>query len=359
MTEVFSESRGNLVAAILAGAWRQPAPLLELSQNELDQVTPLLYQSGAAGLGWWRIAQTDLKSSASGDLLHQAFRLQTLHASINAGKIRKVFGLLRSANIEPIVFKGWSVARFYPQPGLRAYGDIDLLVHPRQLAATKAALKAPEARDCWVDLHDRLSELEDRKIDDLFARSQLVDLDGEQVRVLALEDHLGLLAIHLLKHGAWRPLWLCDLGVILDSLPDDFDWRLCLGKDKLHTNWITSAIGLAQLLLDARVKDPAIAEQASHIPVWLGRSVLKQWEDPLNTRQEPMNHLAPMSTYLSRPKGVLRDLANRWPNPILATISVKGRFNRIPRLPYQLGNCLLRAGRLATSLLPGTANNES
>ncbi|MEO8434885.1 MAG: nucleotidyltransferase family protein [Pyrinomonadaceae bacterium] len=349
----------NLVSAILAGSWRQPPPPWQLSPIELDQVTPLLYQSGAAGLGWWRVSQTEMTGSPSADLLHQAFRLQTLHASINAGKIKKVFALLRSANIEPILFKGWSVARYYPQPGLRASGDIDILVHPRHLAATTAILQAPEARDCWVDLHHRLDELEDRKIDDLFARSQLVNLDEEQVRVLQLEDHLGLLAVHLLKHGAWRPLWLCDLGVILDSLPDDFDWGLCFGKDRVRRNWITSAIGLAQLLLDARVKDPVIAEQASRIPMWLGRSVLKQWEAPLNIRQEPMNHMAPMSHYLRRPKGVLRDMANRWPNPILATITVKGRFNRIPRLPYQLGNCLLRAAKFATSMVPGAANNES
>lgn len=352
-------SRGNLVSAILAGSWRQPPPPLQLSQNELDEVTPLLYQSGGAGLGWRRVSQTEMEDSPSADLLHQAFRLQTLHASINAGKIRKVFALLRSANIEPILFKGWSIARFYPQPGLRPYGDIDILVHPRQLAATRDILQASEARDCWVDLHDRLNELKDRKVDDLFARSQLVKLDDEQVRVLRSEDHLALLAIHLLKHGAWRPLWLCDLGVILDSLPDDFDWDMCFGKEKVRTNWITSAIGLAQLLLDARVKDPAIAEQASRIPAWLERSVRKQWEAPSTMRQEPMNHLAPMSHYIRRPKGVLRDLANRWPNPILATVTVKGRFNRIPRFPYQLGNCLLRAGRFATSMLPGTAGNES
>ena len=354
MTEVFSQSRGNLVSAILAGSWREPASPLQLSQTELDEVTPLLYQSGGAGLGWWRVSHTEMESSPSAELLHQAFRLQTLHASINATKIKKVFALLRSANIEPIVFKGWSVARFYPQPGLRAYGDIDILVHPRQVAATRDILQAPEARDCWVDLHDRLDELADRKIDDLFARSELVNLEEENIRVLRLEDHLGLLAIHLLKHGAWRPLWLCDLGVILDSLPHDFDWNLCLGKDKVRTNWITSAIGLAQLLLDARVEESAIAERTSRIPAWLVRGVLKQWEKPSATRQEPMNHLAPMSHYFRRPKGVLRDLANRWPNPILATISVKGRFNRIPRLPYQLGNCLLRVGRFATSMLPGT-----
>jgi hypothetical protein len=35
-------------------------------------------------------------------------------------------------------------------------------------------------------------------------------------------------------------------------------------------------------------------------------------------------------------------LGQRWPNPILATVSVNGQFNSFPRLPYQLGNCLVR-----------------
>jgi hypothetical protein len=52
-----------------------------------------------------------------------------------------------------------------------------------------------------------------------------------------------------------------------------------------------------------------------------------------------------MAAYLRRPKGVLRDLRNRWPNPILATVAVNGRFNRLPRLPYQIGNCALRLSR--------------
>ena len=358
MMENFGESRGTLVSAILAGSWRTQLPRTEISQSDLDEVTPLLYESGAAALGWHRVRHTELADSPSGDLLHQAYRLQTLQSSIQASKIKKVFRLLRIVGVEPILFKGWSVARFYPLPGWRPYGDIDILVRPAHRAAAKAALSGPEARDCWVDLHDRLSELDDRRIEDMFARSQLVELGQEQIRVLALEDHFALLAIHLLKHGAWRPLWLCDIAILLDSLPDDFDWRACLGKSKLRANWITSTIGLAKVLLDARVKDPGIVAQAEQIPRWLVRNVLKQWEAPFNTRQEPMNHLAPMASYIRRPKGMLRDLANRWPNPILATVAVKGRINRIPRLPYQLVNCLSRATQFLITL-PGAQAGDS
>lgn len=357
MTKSRPESSGTLVAAILASSWRAQPPPLDLSLSEFNEVTPLLYESGAASLGWKRIQETELANSPSGDLLHQVYRLQLLQSAINETKIQKVFRLLRDEGIEPILFKGWAAARLYPQPGLRPYGDIDILVRPEQYAAAKIALSAPEARDCWVDLHQRLLELDDRKLDDVFARSQLVSLEVGQaflpvpaegqplIRVLGLEDHFALLAIHLLKHGAWRPLWLCDLAVILDALPETFDWDLCLGQKRLGVNWITTALGLAQSLLDAEIKEPALAAQARQVPGWLVANVLKQWEAPSNLLQEPMNHAAPMAAYLRRPKGVLRELRTRWPNPILATVAVKGRFNRLPRLPYQIGNCALRLGR--------------
>jgi hypothetical protein len=359
MIKGVAESSGALVSAILAGSWRAQPPSLNLSLSELNEVTPLLYESGAASLGWQRIkADESAANSPSGHLLHQAYRLQLLHASITEVKIRKVFQLLRGEGIEPLLFKGWSVARLYPQSGLRPYGDIDIVVRPKQRAAARHILSRPEARDCWVDLHSRLTELDDRKLEDVFARSELVPLGDDEIRVLGLEDHFGLLAIHLLKHGAWRPLWLCDLAVILDTVADDFDWGLCLGQEKVRANWIITAMGLAQSLLNARISEQSIAARASQQPEWLERNVLKQWQAPINTLQAPMNHTAPMASYLKNPRGVFRDLVNRWPNPILATVAVNGRFNRLPRFPYQVGNCVLRAVRFATRLVPGAATQE-
>ena len=74
--------------------------------------------------------------------------------------------------------------------------------------------------------------------DELFARSRVVNLGNEQIRILGLEDQLALSCIHLLKHGAWRPLWLCDVGLIIETLPAYFDWELCLRKH--HTGRLGS-----------------------------------------------------------------------------------------------------------------------
>ena len=349
MSEAEFTSLGGLVAATLKTSWADSCPDDgRLSEAELDQVAPLLYKSGAAGLGWWRICEGDLRQTASGEMLHQAFRLLTLQAAIHETRIRRVFAELRSADIEPILIKGWAVARAYPQPGLRPYGDIDLIVRPRDLRRAIAATE--HRRDCQLDFHTLPIELADRSIEELFARSRLASCGNEQVRVLCPEDHFALLAIHLLKHGAWRPLWLCDLGVLLES-PGDFDWNLCLGKDPRRANWILAATGLAQTLLKASIKEEEIAARIGKIPAWLKQQVLKEWDTPFADRQSPFRHRAPISFYLRRPRGLLADLARRWPNPIVATISVNGTFGSRRRTRYEIANWLLRAARVVAGHL--------
>jgi hypothetical protein len=338
--------KGYLVADILSCSWRQfTLPPLEIAEMELDEVTPLLYGSGTAGLGWWRIRSTNLKKSPSADVLHQAYRLQALQSAIHERKIEKVFRLLRKASLDAVLVKGWAAAGFYPDASLRPYGDIDLCVRPEHFSRAEEVLSCPEASDCWIDLHGHFSELEERSIGELFARSRLVKLGHEQIRMLSAEDHLALLCIHLLKHGAWRPLWLCDVGAAIESLPPDFHWDACLGRDKKRSIWIICVIGLAYRLLNANIEGLPVTQRAKQLPAWLVENVLEQWATPFATNQPPTSHNAPMASYLRNPRGLLKDLRKRWPNPIIATISINGEFNDLPRLPYQLGNCVLRAGQ--------------
>jgi hypothetical protein len=351
MVDVRSKNRlrkGRLVATALSGSWREASGKVELSPSDLDEVTPLLYGSGAAALGWWRLRSTHLAGTVSGEVLHQAYRLQALQSAIHEQRIEKLFRLLRQASVTAIVAKGWSAARLYPDSALRPYGDIDLLVHPSDLAVAEDVLSSPEAKDCWVDLHQAFDEIDDRDLDQLFGRSVLVSLNNEIIRVLSSEDHLALLCVHMLKHGAWRPLWLCDIGAAIESLSSDFAWDICLGTNERKAGWISSALGLANRLLQADISSAPIAGEARSLPSWLEENVLKQWSTPFAINQPPMNHTAPMASYLKNPSGVVRALKERWPNPILATISINGEFNDFPRFPYQLGNCVMRAAKFVT-----------
>jgi hypothetical protein len=257
--------------------------------------------------------------------------------------------MLRQASIEPILVKGWAAAGLYPERGLRPYGDIDLLVRSEQYQAAAEILAQPEAKDCWVDLHRNFAELDDRRVDQLFERSQLVPLAQDSVRLLSPEDHLSLLAVHLLKHGAWRPLWLCDIGAAVEGLPQSFDWDICLGSVKRRAGWIVSAIGLARYFLDARTDHLPLSIRASELPRWLKDAVYKEWQNPFAGNQPPMRHPMPIAGQLRHPTGLFRALRERWPNPIIATVSVNGQFNSFPRLPYQLSNCVLRAARFLAS----------
>lgn len=351
MSKALAKSRSSLVAKALAGSWRSHPPPLEISDTELDQIIPLLLGSGAAALGWWRILHSELdQHSGSAIELQQAYRLLALQDTLHEREIKKIFALLRSAGVEPLLVKGWAIARLYPETVLRPFGDVDICVRPEHFKLASERLKSSGGEGLWADLHAGFSELEDRSIEDLYARSQLVKIDDAAIRVLGAEDHLGLLAIHLLKHGAWRPLWLCDIGAVIESLPEEFDWDLCLGHNQRRASWITSAIGLAHHLLGARIDGLPVAERARRLPNWLVPNVLKEWETPFAINQPPMKHSEPMSKYLRHPMGILKGLRNRWPNPIIATISLRGSFNNLPRWPYQLGNCLSRTTRFFTQL---------
>ena len=341
-----SSYKGSLVAEVLSGSWRTSEfPQLQITEAELDTVTPLLYNSGAAALAWHRLSKTTLRNSASAELLHQAYRLQSLQSDIHEEKIEKVFRLLRENQLEAVLAKGWATAGLYGTRALRPFGDIDICVRPDQFKLAEEVLSAPEAADCWVDLHQSFSEIADRTFAQLFARSTLVGLGKEKIRILGLEDQLAHSSIHLLKHGAWRPLWLCDVGVAIESLPATFSWETCLGQNTTRAGWVMCAIGLAKQLLGADTKD--LPENVNtHVPPWLIENVLKQWEKPFAINQPPMSHPVPMTSLLRHPSQLPHGLRQRWPNPILATISVNGEFNNLPRLPYQLANCFSRVGRL-------------
>ena len=335
---------GRLVANALRHSWRL-STTSDLALADFEAITPLLYDSGAAGLGWWSVRDTDLADSPSGELLHQAFRLLTLQAAIHQTKVEKVFRCFRAANVEPVLVKGWSVARRYPQPGLRPYGDIDLLIRPADRLMASRVVASEDLRDCAIDVHPGAFEVADRSIANVFARSTLVPCGTEQVRILCDEDHVAYIAIHLLKHAAWRPLWLCDLGLMLESRSAGFDWETCLGADKHRVNWLLAAIGLARELLGAVIDDEEIVARAN-APAWLVETVLTNWQEPFVGRHEPHNHHAPIRAYLRKPRGLLKDLQRRWPNPILATVSVNGIFGKRRRVRYQLENWIHRAVRL-------------
>ncbi len=340
-----SRPQGQLVADFLAGSWRATQAPLDMSPSDLERVTTLLYNSGGTGLAWWRIHESDLKTTPCGELLHQGYRLQALQTPINEERIVRAFRLLRGAAIEPILVKGWAAAQFYPHRTLRPYGDIDLVVRPAEYSTAREVLKRDEAGTWWVDLHKGLSELNDRSVDGLFERSHTVTLNDLEIRVLAHEDHLALLAMHLFKHGAWRPSWLCDIAGMVEALPAGFDGNICFGSNKRRAAWIASAIALAHELLGANVERIPLSRQVKDLPEWLVRAVLEQWGSLFQADHLPVQPRPLMAYALRSPRTLIKEIRERWPGPIVATFNLRGQLNNFPRLPYQLGAFAAGAGR--------------
>jgi hypothetical protein len=152
----------------------------------------------------------------------------------------------------------------------------------------------------------------------------------------------------MLREGAWRPLWLCDIAATVESLPANFDWDACLLKNRRLADWVICAIKLSEQLLGADISRTPAAQRTRGLPRWLVPTILREWESLLPAMLK--RHRAPMVRHLHHPAEFLKALYNRWPNPIEATVSVRGPFNALPRLPFQLGNCLARTVKFTARL---------
>jgi len=344
--------QGSLVAAALAGAWRSETPALSFSEEELELVAPLLNVSGAGALAWWKFRHTPLVDCEAARGFRQSYRLQTLRAAAREAELGSLFALLEASGVEAVLVKGWAAGRAYAEQGLRPPGDIDLYVRPgREHQRALEVLSSPEGGNFWVDLHEGCGDL-GGDLEEFYGRARVFEVCGARVRVPCEEDHLRLLCFHLLRHGAWRPLWLCDVAAALESRAERFDWRRFLGKSRRETNWVLSTLGLARRLLGACVEGTPAAGAAGSLPRWLAHAVLARWASPYATEQSPHKHRAPMRKYLRRPRGLVRDLRNRWPGPVEATVAARGRFDALPRWPYQLAHSFARAARF----LAGTSD---
>ncbi|HEX6509228.1 MAG TPA: nucleotidyltransferase family protein [Chloroflexota bacterium] len=321
------------LAALLAGSWRDEPPPVRISPEDLTQAVPLLIGSGAGPLAWWRLRHSALRDTAPAQELRAAYRENAVQNGLREREIEAAVGLVRSVGIEPILFKGWAVACLYPNVNLRPLGDIDIFIPPGMEAVAAAALSAAGApRD--VDLtHDVPGYLGRGSWEEVFARSQLVGLGSSELRVMGPEDHLAYLCVHFLKHGGWRPIWLCDIAVALETRPAGFDWSICLGPDPKRADWIACALGLAHVLLGAEVAATPVADRAARLPRWLVPTILREWQRP-----RVAEHTVPplISASLREPAAWPRAMRERWLSPLDATIRVGGAFNELPRLPYQI-----------------------
>lgn len=343
-------SDSELAARLLARSW-EPAGVVA-DEPGLDAAVTLLLQTGCGALGWRQVKGTPFASTPSGQRLRDAARTHALDTAVLEDRLKTVTRALAQAGLAPILCKGWSVARLYPEPHLRPYGDLDLWL-PRDQRARAAELLA-DAGDVDIDDHD----LDTLAPEEVAAHARTVELDGVPVRVLSPEHQLRTLCLHQLRHALWRPLWLVDVAVMVERLDADFDWDRCLFGPRHVRDGVEVVIGLARELLGARVPHGPDGVRVRRLPRWLVPAVLERW--PLGN--EHYYDGVPLAERLFDPRALAGAIRRRWPSPIEATVSRRAPFNDWPRWPIQVADCAVRfAGfvvRLPRSLAAPRAQRD-
>jgi hypothetical protein len=326
------------VARIMAGSWRADPHVPDISAEALAAAAPFLLASGSASLAWLRVrGDPSLARTPTGRVLHDAFRHAVLDAAVRERRIAGIAERLASAGVEAVLFKGRAAAMAYALPATRPGGDIDLLVSPRDLGLATRLL-SDEIRWLVVDLtHDHVSRPADRR--GLFERCIHVILAGALVAVPSPEDHLRLLCVHALAHGAARPVWLCDVAAWVESRDERFDWSVALGDDPLTRDRVRVAMALAHRLLGMSIEGTPIQDDA-RLPRWVPAAALRGWANPRTAI--PMVAWSDRWGTLAR----LEALAERWPPDPIADAVEKGRpFSGWPRGAFHVAGAASRVFR--------------
>ena len=213
---------------------------------ERHGVQPLLYQALSQSEGV--IPAPEMR------ILAQLYETNLHKGMLLARELIHLVDHLASKEIEVLPYKGLALAEsLYGDMALRQAGDIDLLIHARDLARIQEAV-----RELGYVSHSKLSAAQQRASlasgyeyvfdgragrnllevqwavlprfyaidlnqDDLFRRAVSIRVAGHDMKTPCPEDLFLILSAHAAKHVWGRLIWLCDLARIM-CVPD-LDWE--------------------------------------------------------------------------------------------------------------------------------------
>ena len=186
-----------------------------------------------------------------------------LETKVFEKNIAEKFNLLRSFGIEPIIFKGWAIARQYPIDQPRHSIDIDLSVEPKLYQKARRLLK--RERPPFCDLHRGFRHLDTLDWRDLYRNSQTFEIEKTKIRLLRPEDHLRVLCVHWLTDGGEYKHRLWDIFYLVQNNRRQFDWDRCLDTvSARRRRWIICVIGLAHKYLGLDLSDTPFESEAKN-----------------------------------------------------------------------------------------------
>lgn len=333
------ERPGRLLARLLAGSWRIAPRTTDLTPEEFALVAPLLRGAACAGLAWPRLAGSPLADEPAAGECREVNRWNAFRFLQAEANLRAVCEALRARGAEPLLVKGFALARVY-EPGCRALGDFDLYVTPEALAAAAGVRDLPEFGGLTIDLHAAHSFPFDRPVPEFLEAGRDLALDGWSLRVPCPEDHLRLVCLHALGHGAWRAIWLCDAALFLETRGPEFDWHRFTAGDPRLTAWCLLFLSLAGEVLHADLSGTPVKTPP---PRWAVNALLRQWEHASG----PSAHdtAAGALRSLRDPRLLWQSLRSHWRNPFQALLELGLGPEAGPRPVLQAAATLRRVPR--------------
>ena len=267
--------------------------LLRLAQ--IHRVTPLLYSRLKS------LHPASIPPSIF-DQLHDAVQANAARALQLAGELRRLLQNFAEAGIPVIPFKGIVLAvKTYGDLSLRDAGDVDLLVHRRDIVraadllislghqpafptATRREIRylsslKGQQREIFlqshceqhlvypptglnVDLHWAMSLREfavSLDVEAMWTRAQTTVIVGRQMLTLSLEDKLIVLCLNGAK-DYWRRLdRIVDIAMLMRAVTD-MKWPLAFhcANSSGTARMLRVGLGLAMELLNVKLPEPAI-----------------------------------------------------------------------------------------------------
>lgn len=228
-------------------------------------------------------------------------------ALVRSAELVRLSQMLGAAGVPFLSVKGPLLAQMlYGGLGRRHAGDLDLFIHPDQLAAVDRALRAAGCRRSvpdfeltprqWreflrlkhefeyfndttgvrIEVEWRLAGMPELKFADERARGAATILGGEKILRLPPETEFLYLFTHGAGHGWFRLFWLVDVALALRRT--DVDWRVLMVAARKHGAEMTVWQGsrLAEVLLGvplpAELHVPAAREGAVR---WLASKAVR------------------------------------------------------------------------------------
>lgn len=328
------QASGSLLSRVYAGAWRSEPGQLDISLAEFPDLLGSLLHDGGAGLLWPRMAHRDAEYGAIAEILERTYQQYADNLERIESQIGTLSSLMAAADIAAVLVKGWAISSRYGLPQIRRPGDIDLIVptetyeHAQEIVRDAIEQGVTTSVDLYSD--DAWCSKGNCPSVEFRQHLQLLECDGVQVPVLSPADALRHVCLHAIHHlqdflATTLPIWLCDIGVLIENPTHEIDWDRVLGTEDHQRQSVSIAIALARDLVgvDANLLPPEL--QSFQLPTWAAEAVLERWAEPIWSVEHEVSQ-----------RGITGALRRLWPSKLNAALACNVPLDRQFYLPYQV-----------------------